>query len=128
MKKRSCIISEESGFYLPYVLFIVALVFIIITANIRIYHHEIEITDHHIERVKAETIIQMGLAKFKEDELPTELETLHIDYLFPDGEITLIYSLISDLEYRIHCTVLTNNGLEYTSLFTEKTTAKAIES
>ncbi|HLQ98453.1 MAG TPA: hypothetical protein VK135_07160, partial [Candidatus Dormibacteraeota bacterium] len=93
MKKRSCIISDESGFFLPYVLFIVALVFIIITANIRTYQHEIEITYHHIERVKAETIIQMGLAKFKERELPTELETLHIDYLFPDGEVTLIYSL-----------------------------------
>src|SRR5690625_263343 len=122
MKKRSCILNNESGLFLPYVIFIVTLVFIIISANIRTYQREIEITHHLTEQVKAETIVQMGLAKFKEGDLPTEPETLHIHYLFPDGEVTMVYSLIDDFEYRIHCTVLTNNGLEYTTLLTEKTT------
>lgn len=119
MRKKLCIISNESGFFLPYVLFITALVFVIITASIRTYQHEIEITQHHIEQLKAETIVQMGLAKFLENNLPTDQNTVHVHYNFPDGDVTLIYTLIDDFEYRIHCTVLTKNGLEYTILFTE---------
>lgn len=116
MKKRSCIINNETGFFLPYVLFITALVFVIITASIRSYQHEVDMTHHHIEHLKAETIVQTAFATFIQNELPTDQSKLHVDYAFPDGEVTLVYNFIDDFEYRLHFTVLTKNGLEYTAL------------
>ncbi len=122
MKNQSFITNNESGFFLPYVLFITALVFIIITTSIRTYQHEIEITHHLIDQLKAETIVQMGLAKFKQDYLPNEQDTLNVHYSFPDGEVTIIYNFINDFEYRLHFTVLTKSGLVYTTVNITKTT------
>lgn len=120
MKKQSFIISSESGFYLPYVLFIATLIFIVIAASIRTYQQDIEITHHFVEQLKAETIVQMGVATFNQEYLEIEQDTLNIHYSFPDGEVTMIYNFINDSEYKLHFTVLTKNGLSYTTLITNK--------
>lgn len=120
MKKQSFIMSNESGFFLPYVLFIATLVFIIIAANIRTHQHDIEITHHFVEQLKAETIVQMAITSFNQEYLEIEQDTLNIYYHFPDGEASIIYNYIDDTEYRLHFTVLTTNGLPYTTLKTIK--------
>lgn len=122
MKNQSLITNKESGFFLPYVLFITVIVLTIITSSIRTYQSEIEITHHLIEQLKAETILQMGISKFNQDYLPNDQETLNVQYNFPDGDVAIIYNLISELEYRLHFTITTNNGLVYTTVNITKTT------
>lgn len=123
MKKPSFIMSNQSGFFLPYVLFITTIIFIIITASIRTYQHEIEITHHLIDQLRGETIVQMGLAKFNQEYLPIERDTFSVYYNLPDGEVTIVYSFIDDSEYRLHFTVITKNGLTYTTLKPVKSTS-----
>ena len=121
MKKQSFITSNQSGFFLPYVLFITTIIFIIITTSIRTYQHEIEITHHLIDQLRAETIVQMGLAKFNQEYLPTKRDTFNVHYNLLDGEVTIAYSFIDDSEYRLHFTVITKKGLTYTTLKPIKT-------
>lgn len=121
MKKQSFIMSNESAFFLPYVLFIATLIFIIIAASIRTYQHDIEITHHFIEQLKAETIVQLAIASFNQEYLEVGQDTLDFIYSFPDGEVLVRYNFIDDFEYRLHFTVLTTNELSYTTLKTIKT-------
>jgi|SRR5690625_3119743 len=116
MKNQSYIMNNESGFFLPYTLFITALIFIIITTGIRTYHHEIDITHHLVDQLKSETIIQMGLAKFNQNHLPTDQDTLNVDYSFQHGEVTISYNTINDSEYRLYFNVLTKDGLVFSAL------------
>lgn len=85
------------------------------TASIRAYQHEIEITHHLVDQLRVETIVQMGLTKFNEEHLPNDEDTLNVQYDFPDGEVTIVYSFIDDSEYRLHFTILTKSGLAYTT-------------
>lgn len=123
MKKQSFIMSNQSGFFLSYTLFITTIIFIIITASIRTYQHEIEITHQLIDQLRGETLVQMGLAKFNQEYLPIERETFSVHYHLPDGEVTIAYSFIDDSEYRLHFTVITKNGLTYTTLKPIKSTS-----
>lgn len=112
--------NNESGFFLPYVLFIATLIFIIIAASIRTYQHDIEITHHFIEQLKAETIVQLAITSFNQEYLEAGQNTLDFHYSFPPGDASIRYNFIDDFEYRLHFTVLTSNGLSYTTLKTIK--------
>lgn len=120
MKKQLFIMESESGFFLPYVLFITALIFIIIATSINTYQQDIQITHRLVEQLRIETIVQMGLAKFNQEHLPNEEARIDVSYNFRDGEVTIVYSLINDFEYRLHFTVLAKSGLEYTTSHTVK--------
>lgn len=92
MKKRLSFINNEQGFSLPYVLFIIILSFIVIIANIKIYQNELHMMKHLTDQVKVETLIQMSLAKFKEDISSNDDLTSIEDetfYSFPSGEVNL---------------------------------------
>lgn len=92
MKKRLSFINNEQGFSLPYVLFIIILSFIVIIANIKIYQNELHMMKHLTNQVKVETLIQMSLAKFKEDISSNDDLTSIEDetfYSFPSGEVNL---------------------------------------
>ena len=92
MKKRLSFINNEQGFSLPYVLFIIIRSFIVIIANIKIYQNELNMMKHLTDQVKVETLIQMSLAKFKEDISSNDDLTSIEDetfYSFPSGEVNL---------------------------------------
>lgn len=122
MKKQSFFMNNESGFFLPYVLFITTLIFLTVTMSVRTYQHEIEITHHLVDQLRAETMMQMGLALFEKNDFPEGAEPFHVTYDFPDGEVTIKYEYMSELEYYLHFTVLTNGGLVYTT-YKRKTTS-----
>lgn len=105
--------KSEKGFFLPYVLFITSLVLIIVTASAHAYHREIQITHHQIEHIRLETLLQMGLASFKEEHIPNDLSHFTVDYLFPDGEVTITYLLIDDFGYQLRFNILTVNQSVY---------------
>lgn len=111
---------NEAGFFLPYVLFITSLVFMIVTTSINIYQQDTQMTHRYVDQLRIETLVQMGLATFRKEYLPNESSTLTVDYVFPDGEVTIVYHLIDEFEYRLHFTVLTVNDSLYTVLHTVK--------
>ena len=110
--------NKEAGFFLPYVLFITSLVFIVITASINIYQQDIQITHQYIDQLRIETLFQMGQAKFKEEYLPNEMGTIQVKYTFPDGMVTIVYNRIDDFQYKLHFTILTENDSYFTILST----------
>ncbi|QGS68865.1 hypothetical protein CV093_11790 [Oceanobacillus sp. 143] len=52
---------------MPYVLFIIAIVYIIVTTNIAMYRNDLQLTENQIEQVKIETLFQMQREQFKQE-------------------------------------------------------------
>lgn len=100
MRKQLLFINNEKGFFLPYVLFIISIIFIAISANIINYQNDIHITDTYLEQLKIETLFQMGHAALKE-EIKNSGEMIEKkSYSFPDGKVKI--SLISFSEETLH--------------------------
>lgn len=115
MKKRLSFINNQSGFFLPYVLFITSLVFIFITSNISIYQNELQITDRQVEQLKIETLFQMGRAKLKENIEMFEAGNT-ATYLFQDGSVEILIEDWDDNKYKLFFTILTK-GNQYKYYF-----------
>lgn len=124
MKKQSFFIwvqkrkTTEQGFVLPYVLFITALTFIILTASIHTYQQAMQVSDRQIDQIKIETLLQMGIEKFKQEYITNDIPRLTVDYTFPDGQVTITSDIINELECELHLSVLTVNQSAYTTLHT----------
>src|SRR5690625_3493711 len=69
LMKRRLLIMNEKGFFLPYVLIVAVIMLTIITTSILIYKTEVESTQFFIDQLELETIIQMGRAQFKAEEV-----------------------------------------------------------
>ncbi|WP_087971672.1 hypothetical protein [Oceanobacillus rekensis] len=100
MKNQLYSTTNEDGFILPYVLFIISLLFLLITANINHYQREIEITDRHIQQVRIETLFQMGREKVK-----SEIEHIQLNdtltYDFPNGEVRIEVKALKASNYEL---------------------------
>ncbi|SES83514.1 hypothetical protein SAMN05216389_102391 [Oceanobacillus limi] len=85
--------SNQKGYFLPSVMFICMIVFIVLTAHIQIYSNSLHMTDKIVENIKLESLFQMSYTKFQEDVKSftyTEQEqTIH--YEFPDGTVEIKY-------------------------------------
>lgn len=102
--------TNQQGFFFPYVLFVISLTFIIVSANIKIYHNEIYLSEHMIEQIKVDTLIQMSTMKFKKqvdnmEELPRE-----VIYVFPPGEVKLFYVSHDDTFIKIRYDIQTDKN------------------
>lgn len=106
--------SSEKGFFLPYVLFITSLVLIIVTASVHAYQRDVQITQHQMEHIRIETLLQMGFAAFGEEQIPNDASHFTIDYEFPDGKVMVTYDLINDPDYQLKFKILTVNQSAYT--------------
>ncbi|GAB3791351.1 hypothetical protein [Virgibacillus kimchii] len=88
MKNRLSFMSNDSGFFLPYVMLIITIVIIIVTASIQSYKNEIYITDRQVEHVIIESLFQLGWEMVKE-----EMPSLHlpdrVHYTFPAGTVEI---------------------------------------
>lgn len=111
--------KNEKGFVLPYVLFITSLLFIIITTSISIYEQDIKVTHYQVEQIKIETLYQSALAIFKEERELNHMPYYTTNYTFPDGKVTVTYTIIDELEYRLRFSISTNNDFVYTVLYTD---------
>ncbi|HEX6594442.1 MAG TPA: competence type IV pilus minor pilin ComGG [Bacillota bacterium] len=112
MKKRLSFTNNENGFFYPYVLFIVSILFVIIMANISIYTNEIQMTHQLIEQTQVETLVQMGLTAFKEDFTGDQHEGI-VSYQFPPGRVDITFSS-NEKQIRLKIKVETNTNYTYT--------------
>ncbi|RYG74689.1 hypothetical protein EU245_00435 [Lentibacillus lipolyticus] len=110
MKKILTFTANQEGFVLPYILFFIAISFIIITADVHLYRDEIHIAQNHTEQLKVETLLQMGRTRFK-DELTSGMDMPNpIAYEFPYGEVKISYTEIQETMYNLHLTIRTDKG------------------
>ena len=107
MKKQLSIINSQDGFFLPYVLFIISLIFILTTSNIAIYRNDLQITAAQTEQIKIETLFQMGRTKFKANIDQYNAKNNTASYSFPDGNVQIIIHSINDNKYDLYFTILT---------------------
>src|SRR5690625_2885206 len=114
MKKRLFFINE-SGFILPYVLFLITIIFIVLTANIHIYKQETYNTHHHLEQLKIETLVQMGIMTFKNDYMDKNIQTNEVTYTFPDGTVDISFVPKELNEHLLHIRAQTNDNSYYTT-------------
>ncbi|GGK03253.1 hypothetical protein GCM10007063_26830 [Lentibacillus kapialis] len=112
MRKILSFTTNQQGFVFPYVLFFIALAFIILTANVNIYQDEIRITQNQTEQLKIETLIQMARGHLK-DELADKPDTGTIEYEFPYGDVTAHYVKLHHQTYHLYVTCQTDNGATY---------------
>lgn len=116
MKKQLFFINNQNGFYLPLVLFITSLIFIMATSNIAIYQSDLEITKNQVEQIKIETLFQMARGKIKEDIAP-DIENFKVNdkmtYYFPDGIVDILILGITDSNYELLYTINTKEQSIY---------------
>ena len=103
MKKHLSSIIKDEGFILLHVLFIVSLVFILITSSIAAYRNEIYITERQIDQIKIETLFQMAQAKYrKELDAASEKEPFSASYIFPDGMVDITVTAVKENYVKLH--------------------------
>ncbi|WP_167751330.1 competence type IV pilus minor pilin ComGG [Lentibacillus salicampi] len=120
MKKTLCFTTDQKGFVLPYVLFFIALAFMIITANVNLYQDETHITQNQAEQLKIGTLLQMARAQFKED-VANRSETDELTYTFPYGDVVVQYTQLNEEMYHLYFSIRTDNGATHTFINRMKT-------
>lgn len=88
LKNRSYF-TNETGFILPSVVFLIFVLFVIFLANVSVYELELTMGEHHLEQVKIETLIQLGLESYKDDLQKSETFIPKKNYSFPYGEVII---------------------------------------
>ncbi|WP_100010671.1 hypothetical protein [Lentibacillus sediminis] len=112
MKKPSSFMNKGNGFILPYVLFIIALVLILIMGNITQYRSEFTSTALQIENVRVETLFQMGREKWKQEIAPHGAVLDQVTtYDFPVGTVEI--NLVAENEERYKLHFIMKTGPEY---------------
>lgn len=112
--KKHYLLTNKKGFFLPYVLFITALVFIIISANIKIYKNELELMDHLTEQIDVETLLQMSSMKYVNDMKKAEDFPNHQSYHFPSGDVTVSYISHNNRRVTARYDIITEKNTEFT--------------
>ena len=112
MKKRLSILCNQSGFYLPYVLFLTVVVLFTLVTHISVYQRDIQVTHQHLEQLRIETLNQMALKKMQAELLPEEPNGWRMNYSFPSGTVELKLHALSDDLYNLHVDILTSGYSE----------------
>ena|SRR5690625_5304571 len=108
MKKQSSFINNEYGFLLPFVLFIATILFLMISASIKMYDQEIELTYQNINQLKIETLFQMGYEKFIHETSTEDFDQqINVQYIFPDGNVSLEFQHLGDDQGQLHFQIVT---------------------
>lgn len=106
MKSFSRFIMGSSGFILLHVLFIIALLFLIITGSILSYRNEVYITDTQVEHIQVESLFQMARVKYIEEQIEYRETLQAVTYYFPTGYVEINISHLTKayrkLQFTIH--------------------------
>lgn len=105
--------NNEKGFFLPYVLFITTIVFLLLTMSIKKYHQEIDMTYHHMEQLRIETLFQMAREELKLQILKDPQSSGSVAYNFPDGYVKVTYHELQTEHYKLLLSVQTINDSTY---------------
>lgn len=110
MKKQLYFMNNQNGFFLPYVLFITSLVFILATSHIATYRSDLQITENQIEQLRIETLFQMGRTKFKNEVYKGKFDGSNnkVFYLFPDGSVEILIKAFDNEQFALFFTIFTN--------------------
>ncbi|MBP1950355.1 type II secretion system protein [Virgibacillus litoralis] len=114
--KKQLSFTSNNGFILPYVLFVIAIALITITASINMYQNEIQITNNQTDQMRIETLLQMARTTFKEDILlGKEMNSNPVYYKFPYGNVQLDYIVLDDeKEYHLFFNITTDSEATFT--------------
>lgn len=96
MKIFSHFITESRGFILLHVLFIIAILFLIITGSIFSYRNEVYITETQVEHIQIESLFQMARLKYVEEQMENEEIIQTASYDFPNGYVDISISRLSE--------------------------------
>src|SRR5690625_1142105 len=111
MKKQLYFINNESGVFLPYVLFIATILFIVIFASINMYQKEMKLTYQNMEQLKIEKLFQKGYEKFTQEYSLNKLQkNLTVQYMFPDGDVSIKYIHLNESEGQLHFEIVTKEN------------------
>ncbi len=105
---------------LPYVLFVISIVFILITSSILLYRNDIYLTDHYLEHIRVETLFQMSQMKFNQEILSNDSPIPPtVQYDFPDGKVIIHITTESDNLYDFVYIITTKElNFKYTFSYT----------
>lgn len=92
MKRFSRFIMGSSGFILLHVLFIIAILFLIVTGSIFSYRNEVYITDTQVEHIQVESLFQMARLKYVEEQMEYKEILQAVTYNFPNGHVEITIS------------------------------------
>jgi len=97
MVKQSHFVNKSQGFFLPLVLIMSIIILLIITTTVKIYRSELNITKNLIQQLEVDTIIQMGLEKFKDDSSNIEQTKGIITYSLPkEYNVNIQYHFVEE--------------------------------
>ncbi|MBU5466391.1 hypothetical protein KQI49_06020 [Virgibacillus sp. MSJ-26] len=113
MRNKFFYFNNQRGFFLPYVLFIVSLTFLLVTTNIKLYDNEIHMMHHLIEQIKIETLIQMSHMKYREDVNQSNHIPEVISYTFPSGDVTISFLNHKENRAFVHYQITTDNNISF---------------
>ncbi|MEN1970580.1 hypothetical protein WMZ97_21285 [Lentibacillus sp. N15] len=101
MKKQLYFTHNQQGFILPYVLFIMTIILLVISAMVSTYQNDIRISQHHQDQLNIETLIQMGREQFKQEIDKHTATTGSVSYRFPPGKVNITYLQMGANEYHL---------------------------
>lgn len=82
----------SSGFILLHVLFIIAILFLIVTGSIFSYRNEVYITDTQVEHIQVESLFQMARLKYVKEQMEYKEILQAVSYNFPNGHVEITIS------------------------------------
>ncbi|CDQ39669.1 hypothetical protein [Virgibacillus salexigens] len=107
--------NNEQAFILPFVLFVIALTFMLITTNVQQYQSNISMTKNQLQQITIETLIQTAREKLKEklneDINNISPRTFHL----PQGDVRIQLTDIGKSSYRI-LYIVTIQESKYTTI------------
>lgn len=112
MRKLLHITKQEEAFFLPIVLMISILVLSGIMTSIIIYKNELQITEQLVNQIEAETLLQMALEEFSNDEKNRNEKMGQIIYNFPNGDAIVDYELVEEHKYLCIISVITTKNVK----------------
>lgn len=108
MKGHLLLGKDESGFFLPFVIYVVIIIFSVITTTLTIYNNDLNISNQSWEQMKAETIVQMSVKQFKLDKPYVTNSTGTTIYEFPTGNVIVNYKMLEENQYLLMLTIETD--------------------
>src|SRR5699024_9100833 len=101
MKKQFYIMKNNRGFFFPYVVVIATILLVSVSTSLYLYKNEQRITENLVKQVKTETVFQMARARFLEEKVYESHSTGELLYVFPDGEVEVVFEYVTDTEIQI---------------------------
>lgn len=101
MKKQFYIMKNNSGFFFPYVVVIATILLVSFSTAMYFYSNEQKVTENVVKQVKIESVFQMARAKFMEEKVYETHSTGELLYVFPDGDVKVVFEYVTDTELQI---------------------------